>query len=386
MGNEAIVRATLFTPGMRHRWGLPLKLEGEPGTVKSAKVEEIAMANGLHCEVVIASLREPSDFLGLPVPSDDGSVKYAPPAWVKRVIENPHSVVFFDEVNTAPPSVQASLLRVILEGWVGDVKLPDTVRFMMAMNSVEDAAGGHDLAMPMANRTGHLAWDGPSPKEWVDWLLGSSSNGTHEAQASAAEEEKKITKQWPAYFAQATGLVGGYITRNPSALHAKPSAGSPDASGAWASRRTWEMATRALGSAKLHDLSESDTDKFLAAFIGSAQARQLKVFLREMDLPNPADLLDGKAKYEHNPDRLDRTMVVLNACTALVTSPNVEKKSERAAALWKMLASYLETADVILPAARVLCSKKITRYPSANLVLEKILPVLRAAGIVGRAS
>ena len=36
-------------------------------------------------------------------------------------------IAFFDEISTAPPAVQAALLRVVLERTVGDLRLPDGV-------------------------------------------------------------------------------------------------------------------------------------------------------------------------------------------------------------------------------------------------------------------
>src|SRR3954471_6329845 len=93
---------------------VPMLLWGDPGTGKSSVVRALAADLGIPHEVVIASIREPSDFAGLPVVAD-GSVRFAPPSWARRLADEGRGVLFLDELSTAPPAVQAALLRVVLE-------------------------------------------------------------------------------------------------------------------------------------------------------------------------------------------------------------------------------------------------------------------------------
>ena len=48
---------------------VPVLLWGAPGTGKTSAIRALAAAAGLPCETVIASIREPSDFAGLPIVS-----------------------------------------------------------------------------------------------------------------------------------------------------------------------------------------------------------------------------------------------------------------------------------------------------------------------------
>ena len=110
---------------------VPVLLWGAPGTGKTSVVRALADAAGWPCETVIASIREPSDFAGLPV-VNDGRVDFAPPRWAVRLAEAGEGLAFFDEISTAPPAVQAALLRVVLERTVGDLALPEDIAVVAA--------------------------------------------------------------------------------------------------------------------------------------------------------------------------------------------------------------------------------------------------------------
>src|SRR5919204_3688647 len=94
--------------------GVPVLLWGSPGTGKTSAVVAVGQSLGWPVEVVIGSIREPSDFAGLPVVIS-GAVRLAPPAWAQRLTASGHGLLFLDELTTAPPAVQAAMLRIVLE-------------------------------------------------------------------------------------------------------------------------------------------------------------------------------------------------------------------------------------------------------------------------------
>ena len=377
LDNRAILRAAVNTP-TQHGWGLPMLIEGKPGSGKTSAVEAEADRMGMPIETIIASLREPQDFNGFPVPSGD-SIKLIPPEWAKRLADANRGIAFFDELNTAAPSVQAALLRVVLSGVVGGFKLPGGIRFIAAQNSVEDAAGGWDLAPPMANRFGHLEWDAPRVDDWVTWLMGFDTDDD-KFECSAADIEGGVMAKWGAEFAKAKGQVAGFLRCRPELMLQMPNSNSPDASKAWPSPRSWENATRAIASANIHGLSEESTDVFVGSFIGNGAAIEYQAWLNKADLPDPADVLDGKVSFQHDDFRLDRTAAVLSGCAALVVSCDDKKlQKSRADKLWSILTPLCtDYADLTIHAAQALVKKRLVSAAS-RAALATLQPVLQVS-------
>ena len=116
---------------------------------------------------VRVSQLEPSDLRGLPSMSD-GTTKWLPPSWLPS---NPDSkgILFFDELNLALPSIQASAYQLILDRKLGDYNLPDGWVIISAGNRIEDKARVFELPSPLANRFIHIELAIPDKDEWYVW-------------------------------------------------------------------------------------------------------------------------------------------------------------------------------------------------------------------------
>lgn len=380
MNVHGILKTVWFTPGPKKRWGLPLIFIGPPGNGKTQRVENEAARFGLAAEVIIGSIREPTDVGGLARLEDD-RFRLVPAAWAMKLGEKKHGVVVLDELNTNVPAMQAALLRLATDGAVGEYMMPPTVRIIAMMNRVEEAAGGWPLSPPLANRFGHMAWDPPSVADWANWLLGGESEDS--APLNAADLEAEVMKKWPEAWAKARGLVAGFLKANPSLLFKMPIAESPEAGRAWPSPRTWELATRALAGAAVHGLEASDTEELVAAFVGIGAAAELIQFQTASDLPDPVEVLDEKVVFKHDPKRLDRTTAVLSACAAVIAPDKTSKAKTRSDVLWRYIAEISkDAADVTVQAGMVLAKRGFITGKDAYAGLAKLQPILKAAGFV----
>src|ERR1700722_4096431 len=202
--------ATVEALGVAVAARVPVLLWGAPGTGKTSVIRAMAEALGWPCETVIASIREPSDFAGLPVVVGDG-VRFAPPAWARRLAEAGRGLLFLDELSTAPPAVQAALLRVVLERVVGDLELPAEVAVVAAANPPEQAADGWDLSAPLANRLCHLSWD-IDPRAVADGLAGGFT----------APVVPVLPDGWAAEQHLASALVAAFLYARPALACAPP--------------------------------------------------------------------------------------------------------------------------------------------------------------------
>src|SRR5438477_2367262 len=268
--------ALVTVPRTAGRAGVAVCLWGAPGIAKSALIQAAAAADGVPCETVIGSLREPSDLAGLPVVTDEG-VRLEPPAWAKRLHEAGAGYLFLDELSTAPPAVQAAMLGVALERRVGDLVLPRAVQVVAAANPPERAADGWDLSPPLANRFLHIAYT-PEVDGWID---GMTAGFSLPAVGHVAQPSRERT-------AIARANVAAFIRTRPNLLDAFPT--NPSASGrAWPSRRTWTMIADVVAL-----LADDDHDAaYLAAcgLVGEGAAVEYLTWRREADLPDPADVV-----------------------------------------------------------------------------------------------
>jgi len=344
---------------------VPVLLWGAPGTGKTSAIRAMADAMGLPCETVIASIREPSDFAGLPVVAGD-SVRFAPPQWARRLAAAGSGVLFLDELSTAPPAVQAALLRVVLERTVGDLTLPPEVAVVAAANPPEQAADGWDLSAPLANRLCHLTWE-LTPRFIADGLAGGW----------AAPQVPLLPAGWAAAEQLHKGMVAAFLQVRP-ALAIAPPPNAAEAGRGWPSPRTWEMAARLMTATDAAKASGQARSALVRGAVGDGAGVEFLAWLVDMDLPDPEEVLADPASFRL-PGRGDRAYAALASIAAAVAS---EPTPQRWAAGWRVLGACAETApDVAATAARVLarCRPDGTALPAE---IKLFAPVLRDAGLL----
>jgi hypothetical protein len=288
--------------------GVPVHVIGEPGTGKTSVIERaLAPALGVPCETLIASIRDTTDFGGLPYMTDTHGVKLAPPEWAQRLVKMGKGIAFFDEITTAPPAVQAALLRVILDRWVGDVKLPDSISMVAASNPIESAAGGNELAAPLANRFCHIRWS-VDVKGWIEGML----NGF------AAPRFPMVPDDWRDGIIHTRPIVAGFIQSKAQALLVLPKTES-DMGKAWPSPRTWDMVSKLMAANNAAGAGTDTEIALVSGCVGEGMGLEFLHWRNALDLPNPEDLIAQPSKFVV-PERGDQTFTILASVASCVVA------------------------------------------------------------------
>ncbi|MFF7840754.1 AAA family ATPase [Streptomyces ossamyceticus] len=331
---------------------LPVLLWGEPGIGKTAALTQLAAALDLPLTTVIASVHEPSDFSGLPVVGDDPAeqgVPMAPPDWAVRLVRAGRGLLFLDELSTAPPAVQAALLRLVLERRIGTLQLPPEVRIVAAANPRSSAADGWELSPPLANRFVHLQWT--HDHEVVVRGLG----GTW----PRATLPRLAPERFPEAVDHARRAVCGLLAARPKLVHQLPNSESRRG-GAWPSPRSWEMALRLIAFATASEVSRDVLSLLVRGTVGDGPGLELLASLDRMDLPDPEELLADPAGAVL-PDRGDLRQAVLDGVVAAVRA---RPEKPRWDAAWALLVRALETGapDLVVVPATTLASLRRTDW------------------------
>lgn len=320
---------------------LPVLLWGEPGIGKTAALTQLAAALDLPLTTVIASVHEPSDFSGLPIVGDDPAeqgVPMAPPDWAVRLVRAGRGLLFLDELSTAPPAVQAALLRLVLERRIGALQLPPGVRIVAAANPRSSAADGWELSPPLANRFVHLQWT--HDHEVVVRGLG----GTWPRATLPRLDPEGLSEAVD--FARRA--VCGLLTARPGLVHRLPST-ETRRGGAWPSPRSWQTALCLIAFATAGGSSRDVLSLLVRGAVGDGPGLELLASLDRMDLPDPESLLADPAGAAL-PERGDLRQAVLDGVVQAVRRLPTRSRWDAA---WALMVRAVETGApdlVVVPA------------------------------------
>ena len=313
--------------------GLPVLLIGEPGTGKTAWVRSFAKSLNIHVETLIGSVLDPTDVGGLPAPDGDRA-RYLLPDWFCRLSKAGGGILFLDELTCSAPSVQAALLRVVHERAIHGSELPPRTWIVAAANPPEQAAGGWDLAAPLANRFAHLQW-AVDAEHWMDGMVSGWSQ----------KPEKALPAGWERRIGEQRGIIAGYIRHSPASLQKMPEQ-DIQRSNPWPSARTWDNAAVALAACEAAEIEPHDA---LGGIIGDGESIAFLHWRKSLDLPDPETLLANPDKCKL-PDRDDNLFISLNALASAYVRTQTANRWDAA---WIILGRVAETApDVGAIAAR----------------------------------
>jgi hypothetical protein len=315
-GAEELLIA-LQTPSPKGHLGIPALLWGAPGEGKSSFVESLRQ-DDFPVVTLIASIHDPTDFSGLPVHLN-GQVRFAPPEWTFAFDETGQGILFLDELTTVPPSVQAALLRVILERQVDLHPLPKGVRVVAAANPPDQVVGGWELSPPLRNRFVHIRWELSSEIYQKALREGFGQPSLPAIDPDAHAEAEKFWRR----------MVEVFLRRYPHLAKTNPS----DEEYAFASPRTWDFAIALMASCdllgKAPKLGQKGSEVFLnlvEGCVGKGAAVAFAHFLQTLRLPDPDEVLDGKITLDLKSFRDDELYAFFSALAAALvrrqTQPN----------------------------------------------------------------
>ena len=240
----------------------PIFLWGPPGIGKSDLIKQIGDDTDREVIDVRLALWEPTDIKGIPYfDSNAGTMTWAPPA---ELPTDPKStaILFLDELNSAPPAVQAAAYQLILNRKVGTYVLPKGVDIVAAGNRDGDKGVTYRMPAPLANRFVHLEMK-VDFDDWQDW---ATLNGIH--------------PEVVGYVGYAKQDLYDYDPKSPSKSFATP--------------RSWSFVSDLVSDDEID--TESLTN-LVSGAIGDGLAVKFMAHRKiASKLPKPDDILDGKVK------------------------------------------------------------------------------------------
>ena len=173
------VRSTQVKPILLRSFKVnrPIFVWGAPGIGKSELVESIVNSGDLGNATMIdmrLALLEPTDLRGYPFRNPEtNQMEWSPPADLPSeefASQYDTVVLFLDELNSAPPSVQAAAYQLVLNGKIGQYVLPKNVKIVAAGNRETDRGVTFRMPAPLANRFRHINMD-VNFEDWQQWAV-----------------------------------------------------------------------------------------------------------------------------------------------------------------------------------------------------------------------
>lgn len=349
---------------------VPTGLMGEPGIGKTAFIKELGKALDIEVVPFYGSCRTPEDIGGYPLADLANMTINLIPAgqWQKRLLAAKKAIIFLDELTTLNGAMQAAVMALIHERRAGDVVFPSSIVPIAAMNPADQAAGGFDLAAPLANRLVHLPWGVDSEavtQGFIDeWPVG---------------KYPKLPSDWEKHKKGVAILVASFFKKHPTLIHQLPKEESKR-SEPWPSPRTWyEFAIPCMAAVQAVRAGEDIEALLLSGAVGLGTAQEFLGWRRNLDLLDPEDILKDPSSFEPY-DRPDKTFATLNAVVACVVN---NMTGERWVSAWKVLHKTAKAGHVALAAVacRSLVKARKGNLPNVKEYTKPFEALLEAAGI-----
>jgi hypothetical protein len=291
----------------------PVFIWGGPGIGKSELIDQITVSMEGYMIDLRLALMEPTDLRGMPYYNKEANnMSWAAPVDLPTeevAAQYPVVVLFLDELNSAPPSVQAAAYQLVLNRRIGTYTLPDNVVLVAAGNRETDKGVTYKMPKPLANRFVHLTLD----VNFDDWMMWATENRIHSDVVG--------------YLAFAKSDLYSFDPRSPDQAYATP--------------RTWVFVSELLEEDEDDvPLTESQLTDVVAGTVGEGMAIK---FMNHREhsgkLPNPTDVLSGKVTDLKVKEVSAQYTLTVNLCYELAEAYKNLRKAKKLND-WHKMADY----------------------------------------------
>ncbi len=298
----------------------PLFLWGPPGIGKSDIVKQLGDDLSAHVIDVRLSLWEPTDIKGIPYfDSNSNKMVWAPPSELPDAeFASKHKtiILFLDEMNSAPPAVQAAAYQLILNRRVGQYSLPDNVLIVAAGNREADKGVTYRMPAPLANRFIHLEMK----VDWDDYSFWATENRIHKD-------------------------VVGYLTFSKKDLY---DFDPKSTSRAFATPRSWTFVSELLED---DDTDENTLTDLISGAVGEGLAIKFMAHRKVASkMPDPQDILQGKVKKMDTKEISAMYSLAVSLCYELkdASDKNAKDWNSQVNCFFEFIMNNFETELVIM--------------------------------------
>jgi hypothetical protein len=271
---------------------------GAPGCAKTTLSFAIGAATGRRVFSFVGGIHEPTDLVCPDKVNKNGHdcIAMLPADWAVDMLTGKW-LLLLDELTNCSEPMHTAMMSIMLEGRVGNLQLPSTVWRVAACNPLYLAANGHQLPPPVVTRIPHFQWERDDESFEAGMSAGicrPDGNGGWQS-LFPLPSFPILPDDWWTRMAHIGNLTRAYRQKHPGSTDRTPAEDDQDARDKTARpypcQRTWRNLVVCRAATEACGGDASDVLTAMAANIGEAEALSVQQFEKDLNLPDPEDVL-----------------------------------------------------------------------------------------------